>query len=199
MKRWKVRPGLKFGRLTILYRMESTKWGESRVACKCDCGNTCVVIFKLMTRGDTRSCGCIQRERPNGTTHGATRTRAHRVWHNMRVRCQWEKSDCYHNYGGRGIKVCKRWQAFKLFLKDMGQPPTGKTLERINNNGNYCKSNCRWATPLEQGKNKRNNRLLTFGGETRHLSEWARIKGIKITTLTMRLKYGWTVERALCA
>lgn len=117
------------------------------------------------------------------------------TWSHIRNRCQSKKNKAYQNYGGRGIKVCERWQnSFLSFLEDMGDKPKGKSLDRIDNNGDYCKENCRWATSTEQGRNKRNNCLLK--GKT--ISEWSEILGIKRSTLSMRYyAYGWSVDDVL--
>lgn len=196
---WK--PGQVFGRLTVIHKTGLTKWKETRVLCRCSCGIEKEFTYKVLVRGDTKSCGCIQREHPNATTHGKCKSRAYYCWRNMLNRCYWRKSKSYPDYGGRGIRVCARWREdFELFYQDMGDPPAGATIERKNVNGHYTKDNCYWATRMEQGKNRRNNRWITFQGRTLHLSEWSRITGIKITTIKMRLdQYGWPIERALCA
>lgn len=115
----------------------------------------------------------------------------------MRQRCQQPSDPSYHRYGGRGISVCPQWESYEQFVLDMGRRPPGKTIERKNNNGNYEPGNCVWATGIEQGSNKRNNRLLTFRGETHTVAEWTRRLGAKRSALKARLRYGWPVERAL--
>lgn len=116
----------------------------------------------------------------------------------MWLRCTRPSQVGYKNYGGRGVKVCKRWEKFEAFLADMGERPEGLSLERIDNDGNYEPSNCRWATRKEQGNNSRKNRHLTWKGETKTLSEWARLTGIASPTIRCRIdRYGWTVARAL--
>ena len=103
-----------------------------------------------------------------------------------------------HYNGARGISVCERWHRFENFLADMGEPKPGQSLERIDNHGNYEPGNCKWATRSEQGRNKRNNRLVTYQGETLCVAEWAERRGLKYLTLYMRLfASGWDVERAL--
>lgn len=118
----------------------------------------------------------------------------------MIQRCTNPNDKRYKNYGGRGITVCKRWRnSFEKFLEDMGEPPTKEhSIDRINNNGNYCKSNCRWVTRKEQNRNKRNNRLITYKGKTQCLIEWAEEYNINYDTLWCRIyKYGWPIEKAL--
>lgn len=112
------------------------------------------------------------------------------AWRNMRYRCQNPTHHEYHNYGARGIKVCERWQDFGNFYADMGPRPDGRSLDRIDNDGNYEPRNCRWATPMEQKLNRRTTVLLTIDGETRHLCEWARRYGIDARTVGSRLKRG---------
>lgn len=118
----------------------------------------------------------------------------------MIQRCTQPQTHQYQNYGGRGIQVCERWLNFEHFLVDMGLRPEGRSIDRINNDGNYEPGNCRWATNAEQQSNKRNNRNLTFNGETHTLDEWARVSGVHRSTLRARLdRYGWNLEKALTA
>lgn len=112
----------------------------------------------------------------------------------MLVRCD---DKLAKNYGGRGITVCDRWRVFELFLEDMGEKPAGLTIDRKDNNGNYCKENCRWITPKQQGENKRNNRWIRVGQETRTMAQWSEITGIDKTTIYERIKRGWDEARAV--
>jgi hypothetical protein len=121
----------------------------------------------------------------------------YKTWLRMKERCYNPHKDKYKYYGGRGIKVCARWSKFENFLADMGEKPAGLTLDRVDNDGDYKPSNCRWATLKEQARNKRNNHFLTFRGETRTLTEWARTLKIPQPTLSRRLIDGWRVEDAL--
>lgn len=127
------------------------------------------------------------------------RTRLYVAWSNMRARCRNPNDRCYAMYGGRGIRVCERWDdSFAAFEADMGpHPGAGYSLERLNNDGHYAPGNVRWATAKEQGRNKRNNVYLTFRGERLHVSEWASRTGLRVHNITNRLSLGWTVERAL--
>lgn len=121
-----------------------------------------------------------------------------RVFLAMHDRCDREKSTAYKNYGGRGISVCQRWRSsFADFVADMGPRPAGAQLDRINNNGNYEPSNCRWASVAENAMNKRTTRNLTAFGETRHMAEWARLCGVSPSLIHLRLKAGWAVEAAV--
>ena len=131
-------------------------------------------------------------------THRMTGTKIYKRWGGMLRRCQNSNAPNYHLYGGRGIKVCKRWQKFENFYKDMGNFPDNCTLDRIDTDGNYEPSNCRWATPEQQSNNMRNNHNLTFKGKTMSLTQWARKIGMNYQTLQMRLDfYKWPLERAL--
>jgi len=115
----------------------------------------------------------------------------------MKARCGNPNADAYHDYGARGITVCDAWMDFGAFHADMGEPPPGSTLERRDNALGYSPENCVWASRTEQGRNKRNNRLLTIGGETLPMSAWAERYGVKIGTIHRRLKTGWSPMAAV--
>jgi len=145
--------GRKFSRLTVvsevLPRKANRKWN-----CICDCGEKRAVWQSGLLSGATQSCGCFHRDRL--TTHGMRYTSTYRIWINMRVRCENPKDPFYKDYGGRGIRVCNRWEKFENFLADMGPRPSLRlTLDRKNNDGPYCKKNCKWSTASEQAKNRR--------------------------------------------
>jgi hypothetical protein len=127
--------------------------------------------------------------------HGYRYTVTYQSWCAMRARCQNEHCDQYPRYGGRGIRVCERWQTFNEFLADMGERPLGATLDRIDRAGHYEPQNCRWASRIEQARNTSRNRLITVAGQTRCLAEWADITGIRYSTLKSRLRR--TPERAM--
>jgi hypothetical protein len=129
--------------------------------------------------------------------HGLTGTRIRAVWRHMMQRCYDSKRYGYQWYGARGIKVCERWHDLVNFAADMGHPPEGLTLDRINNDGDYEPSNCRWASPKEQARNTRRNRYLEFRGQRKIMTEWAQEMGIRDGTLFQRLARGLSVEDAL--
>jgi hypothetical protein len=134
----------------------------------------------------------------HGLLRGGKYPPTYNVWRAMRQRCLNPKKRLYHNYGGRGITVCERWNSFANFASDMGPCPPGHTLDRIDNDGPYEPSNCRWATRSQQQRNRRNVRPLTFQGRTMLISDWAKELGIDSNTIQARIdNYGWSVERAL--
>lgn len=151
--------GRKFGRLTVValvgFRERDSKliW-----SCDCECGERVDVVGAQLRRGQTQSCGClmIERTRAVNTTHGCKGTRIYRIWHGMLDRVRNKNCKDYHRYGGRGIRVCERWLSFENFLADMGYPPSeSHSIDRENNDGDYCRENCRWATAKQQANNRR--------------------------------------------
>ena len=129
--------------------------------------------------------------------HGLSETRIHYCWMAMRSRCERPTNHAYANYGGRGIKVCKRWQTFENFIADMGECKAGYSIDRINPNGNYEPGNCRWASQKDQQNNRTNNHRLTMNGETHTISEWCDRLGLSRSTVMDRLAKGWSAEKAL--
>lgn len=132
-------------------------------------------------------------------THGRAGTRTYNIWCGMKRRCEDARDSNYHKYGGRGISVCGDWSAsFEAFVSDMGEAPDGMSLDRFpDGNGNYEPGNCRWATALQQARNTRRNRHLTINGETKILSEWAKIAGVSAQVFAKRLERGWSPGEAL--
>lgn len=169
-----VEIGKTFGRLKVEAKAPSSNRGRQRWVCKCDCGETLFVYGGNLTSGNTKSCGCLMRERVYlaNRTHGMSRPRngisapEYTAWQGMKARCFRESHADYKNYGARGITVCGRWLVYENFYADMGSRPSRQhSLDRVNNDGNYEPSNCRWATIDQQVKNRRRQRpwrLLTF-------------------------------------
>jgi len=150
------RTGQVYNYWTIV-RYVDTPGHKARYLCRCKCGKEKVAIVTLIVNGTLKSCGCRNAE--NHVIHGKSRTRIYRIWKGMRTRCLDPKSTAWRYYGGRGIQVCDEWSnSFDAFLRDMGEPPPKLSIDRINNDGNYEKSNCRWATAKEQANNKRQRR-----------------------------------------
>jgi hypothetical protein len=129
--------------------------------------------------------------------HGKTNSSAYRIWQGMRARCANPKNRAYKNYGGRGIDVCHDWQSFNSFYADMGDPPDGMTLERLDNDKGYSKANCQWSPRLDQNNNKRNNMFIAMDSENLTLSQWCRRYDVKYITAYNRIVSGWTPERAI--
>ncbi len=134
---------------------------------------------------------------PFQKTHGMRRRPEYSVWASMLNRCRNPRVHCYPNYGGRGIMVCDRWLKFENFFSDMGPRPEGMTIERIDNGGDYTPENCRWASPIEQYRNRRDNVFLAFRNVTMTMAEWGRALGFPDKLIRDRRKAGWTVERIL--
>lgn len=123
--------------------------------------------------------------------HGKSNSKVYTVWESMLTRCRNPNNAAYPNYGGRGIGVCPEWELFDNFYRDMGDPPAGATLDRIDNDAGYSPANCQWASRLEQSRNRRTRRL-EIGGISKPIWQWAEEVGIKSATIRARLKYGWS-------
>lgn len=192
--------GNRFGRLTVIGRVGVTRDRAVLWECVCLCGGNTVVSSSRLFLGTTRSCGCLIGEsaKQRFTKHGKKRTRAYSIWRGMKQRCSYKNHVEYIRYGARGITVCKEWGDFRNFYADMGDPPPGASIDRIDSTKGYCKTNCRWVTAKEQQRNKSNNRYLTHRGETKLMVVWAEESGLTRSQLKDRIdKLGWSVEKAL--
>lgn len=196
--------GMRFGRLSVIKKGTNTPTGKSRWICICDCGNECVVTGSDLASGHTKSCGCGRVDRlvkaAYSTTHGESKTRLYHIWYSMRQRCYYIKHKSYREYGGRGITVCDEWrdsfEAFRDWALSHGYSDT-LTIDRINNDGNYCPENCRWVNTKQQVRNRRNTRTITYRGQIKSIAEWSEITGISAPAIIQRINAGWSPERTL--
>ncbi len=189
--------GQTFGRLIVTSRVKSSSGDRAFWLCDCECGEVVAVRSGDLQRGHTKSCGCLR------AIHGCSgkngRTSEYVAWVDMRIRCFNPNHRYYVRYGGRGISVCKQWDSsFESFLGDMGEKPSPKhSLDRIDNDGNYEPTNCRWATPLEQSNNRSSLVWITANGETHTQTQWSLKLGGVSTLVGSRLSTGWTKEQAV--
>lgn len=191
--------GQRFGRLVVVERSENNSKGRSRWVCQCDCGGQIIALGYSLRSGNTKSCKCLHNE-GNNTKHKLCYTRIYNIWSGMKRRCTNTNDARYKDYGGRGITICKEWRDdFEEFYDWAMANGYGEelTIDRINNDGNYEPSNCRWVTRKEQNANQRSNRWITYNGETKTITEWARTLNINHSALTRRLQRGWSIEKTL--
>lgn len=203
--------GMVFGRLTVLERAEDhvapSGYKTPMWRCKCECGNEVVVRGKSLRKGETKSCGCLQRELSSerAKVHGYYGERLNHVWNSMVQRCCNENNRAYHNYGGRGIKICDEWRndytAFREWALANGYDENAAhgecTLDRIDVDGDYEPDNCRWISMHEQNFNRRDSLVFTYNGEEKTLKEWCNESDWSYDTVWHRLRRGWTFEEAL--
>lgn len=192
-----VSVGMVFSRLTVVDYVGTVAYAK-RYLCRCTCGTETVVRAANLVSGDTKSCGCLRRERASEGTHHLTKTPIWRIWSAMRERCSNPRNKRYPRYGARGIRVCERWDSFENFYIDMGPRPSLKhTLERLDNDGHYCKENCTWATKSVQARNRRTTVRATFRGQTKAVADWCDELGLPYKKTISRIsRQGWSVERA---
>lgn len=201
--------GQRIGRLLVVAR--SGDGMPVRWSCRCDCGREKIVRAFCLRQGFTKSCGCLNREmaaergRFQHRTHGMHKSIEHASWSGMLARCRAPTNKDFKNYGGRGVTVCERWLKFEHFFADLGPRPTPQhSLDRIDVNGHYDPSNCRWATRSQQQRNKRpntvvrrGNHLLTYKGKTQSIAGWAEEMCLTWAAIDARIRAGWPVESAL--
>jgi len=193
--------GKKFTKLTVI-EYKGCNNGRSIWLCKCDCGKEIIITSKVLLNGNTNSCGCyaIERAKEANTKHGLYKHKLYDVWSGIKSRCYEKKHKYFNYYGGRGISVCEEWRNdFKVFYDwavNNGYKD-GLTIDRIDSNGNYEPSNCRWTTWKIQGNNTRKNVFIEYRGEIKTLSEWCEKLDLAYYTIQSRIKkLGWSVEKA---
>lgn len=181
----------RYGRWTML------NWMGLYAQVRCDCGTERVVNAKDLRAGKSRSCGCARAGKKRPRTHGQTHTPAWNSWQKMRARCLNPNHHKYGQYGGRGIVICEAWASFEAFLADMGERPVGMTLDRLDVDGPYAPENCRWATQLEQARNRQNSVLVITPDHGPMTPESAAaLYGLRKSTLLSRLRAGWDHSEA---
>lgn len=185
--------GARIGRLSPIFPHGKAADGHCMWVCKCECGNEVVRqgnnLLSAAKAGHDSSCGCA-RPKP-ALKHGKHGSREYRSWLNMVRRCHSETDKDFRNYGARGIFVCPEWRiSFATFYQDMGPAPARHSLDRIDVNGGYYKSNCRWADNITQARNKRNSHYVDWQGERLHINDVAVLLGISSGAAIMRLKRG---------
>lgn len=199
--------GQKFGRLYVVSFWGINHRKEAVWKCKCDCGNFLNVRSQPLRNGHTKSCGCLKIEEektraqhPHKKTHGLSNSRLYTVWCNMKARCLNPKSEHYGDYGGRGITICQEWlddfTNFYNWAIHNGYADN-LTIDRIDVNGNYEPSNCRWIGKISQANNKRNNKIIEYKGESKTIHQLATEYNIDYGCLRWRIENGWDVEKAL--
>jgi|GEM_PF-1079572 len=189
--------GKTFNGIRVIKRYGSI-FDKSAWLCLCSCGNEFVAVGTTLARGGIKGCSkCLKQRRTEAATkHGCVGTKEYSTYIGMKGRCRNPNNKRFSRYGGRGIKVCDRWEkSFVAFIADMGKAPSDKhTIERIDIDGNYCPENCKWATIEEQAKNRSNNHYITINGETMTMMDWSRKTGICRTVLLKRIKRGLSGE-----
>jgi hypothetical protein len=197
--------GQRFGRL-VAKRVHEVINRVTYWECECDCGNISNVCLGSLKGGNTKSCGCLNSEKSKerGTKHGLCGTRLINIYFAMKHRCLRKNCKQFKDYGGRGIIICEEWlnkdNGFINFYNwALSNGYSEKlTIDRINNNGNYEPSNCKWSTYSEQNSNKRNSRFVDFNGEHKTIAEWEKELGVSNGTIRHRIyKSGWDIEKAL--
>lgn len=202
-RRVKDHAGLRYGRLTVIERDGSFSNGDAKWLCQCSCGGSKRVRASHLNNGHVRSCGCLRIEvsRESSKTHGKSKTRLYSVWQSIIRRCKYPKDKAYHNYGARGIDVCEEWRNDFSNFYDWCQASGyehGLWIDRIDNDGDYEPSNCRWVNAKESNRNRRMCIMLTCGTKTACMNEWAEYIGITKMMFKTRLKtWGWSLRKII--
>lgn len=195
--------GQKFGKLKVIRRVENNKQGNAQFLCKCDCGKEIIVRSSNLIQKHTVSCGCLRAI--TKTKHNSYKTRLYKVYRGMISRCLEKTNKEYSNYGARGITVCNEWKnnflAFRDWALNNGYDENAKygecTIDRIDVNGNYEPSNCRWINLKLQAKNTTRTIKITYKGKTQCLKDWAEELKIDYQTLRKKLKKGYSFEKSI--
>lgn len=194
--------GQRFSRLLVIADAGFNKHRKKEWLCECNCHALIVATGNLLKKGSIKSCGCWNRDRILAMNKGRRKytndeVKSKSVWTSMMARCYKKSNIGYSNYGGAGIIVCERWHDFANFYTDMGSPPKGMSIDRIDPHGNYEPANCRWATRYEQNRNRRFHIYLEHNGKKKLLIEWAEELGVRAITLRNRKNLGWSDEDVL--
>lgn len=199
-KKHTIIPGTRYGMLTVLKDLGLIN-KYTMILVRCDCGEERKVRYSGLRSGNSTSCGRCSLVK-HGYAHNhhpePIKKSTYRIWCGIIQRCTNPNATHYKSYGGRGVLICERWREFENFIADMGTRPTVRhSIERVNVNGNYDPSNCKWALPDEQARNRRNVRQIEYNGEVKTIADWARAIKVSERCLGMRLRSGWSVEKAL--
>lgn len=195
--------GDRVGSLMVVSADVKDKSGMNAVLFLCLCGNERIIKLGKVFSRDRNRCSCrlagTHRHVAKKENHGLRKTSEYDAWAGMKKRCLCKTSKAYELYGARGIKVCEEWvRSFSAFIRDMGLKPTQKhSLDRIDNDGDYCPENCRWALPDEQSRNRSSSVFLTVGDKRLHIYEWSKLSGVSPYTIRTRIRNGWAPERAI--
>lgn len=195
----RIPKGTRYGKLTVVDTGRTVNKVKMSL-CQCDCGTFTVVSNAHLISGHTTNCGCShfeENEEKKKQRESNYRHPIYQAWRSMRERCYSPNAQQYHNYGARGIIVCEAWRksfkAFQQWALNNGWKK-GFSLDRVNNDGNYEPTNCRWTDNVTQGRNRRTNVLLTYKGETKTVADWAEVTGLYYTTILERIRKGWSPE-----
>ncbi|MDA7025020.1 hypothetical protein PJ311_00160 [Bacillus sp. CLL-7-23] len=202
MKHRQVRIGSRFGKLTVKafgYKKNSANYWE----CVCECGEVTFVRTADLNNGHSKSCGCLQKEVASKTNYKnglGSHDRLYRIYHGMKARCYYKKHKSYKSYGERGIRVCDAWlkdvTVFRKWALENGYDDA-LSIDRIDVNGNYEPSNCRWVSIKAQSNNRTSNKFVEFNGERKTIAEWALVTGLPSSMIADRLRLKWSVEKTL--
>lgn len=190
-----IKAGDKFNKLTAVKFVETRRNSIQYWLFKCYCGKEKVICVSSVKNGTIKSCGCYKKI--SLFKHGMVKTKTYYSWASMIQRCLNKNNPNYKHYGGRGINVCQHWLKFENFFEDMGEMPENKTLDRIENEKGYSKSNCKWSTRMEQLNNTRRNHFLTHKNKTQTIAQWSRELNINRHKILYRIRRGWSIKKIL--